>query len=72
VIAHDEGLLEAIKYRPIGVHDTRAAKSTLKRTDRRDRAAIAPMRMMAIPALMARMTHTECSTLCPVKRWWNW
>ena len=67
-MAHDDGLFEAMKYRPIGVHATRAARRTLKRTWRVDSAVIAPIRTSMSPTLIERMIHTECSTLCPAKR----
>ena len=61
-----------MKYRPIGVHAMSAASAVARRTSRVDSAQTAPMSAMAMPTLIERMIHTECSTLWPAKRWWNW
>ena len=68
MIAHEEGLLEAMKYRPIGVHATSAASAVARRTSRVDNAQTAPISTIAVPTLIERMIHTECSTLWPANR----
>ena len=72
VIAHEVGLLEAMKYRPIGVHATSADSAVARRTSLGDSVQTAPMSTIAMPTLIARMIHTECSTLWPANRWWKW